>query len=202
MRQVDDLEVSSATREDYIQWICSDKLLLTDREYKKYSKLINRLTDIEFIWVHPRDENRANDGLSLRRDFTYETGLFLDSSSGILPKCTFFEMLAALAYRCEHQLMRNLDHGDRTSKWFFEMLDNIGLLKYDNRSYNRSSDDEIFNAVHKLLHRDYRANGSNGGLFPIKKRGINQKTEEIWKQLMAYLNENYSNDDPDLALYN
>ena len=73
------------------------------------------------------DENRAIDGLELRTDFEYETGEYLDKTSGLMPKCTVFEMLAALAIRCESQLMYNPSLGDRTSKWFFEFLDNLNL---------------------------------------------------------------------------
>ena len=179
-----------------------DILLLTDKEYRKYTKLFTKLANMEFVWLHPRDENRASDGLMLRRDFANETELYLDNSSGILPRCTVFEMLAALANRCESQLMRNLSYGNRTSKWFFIMLENLGLDNLTNSNWKSDSDEEVFNVIHTFLYRKYRADGTNGGLFPVKRRGVNQKTEEIWKQLMTFLSENYtSEDDSELELY-
>ena len=122
--------------------------------------------------------------------------------SSHLPKCTVFEMIAGLAYRCEHQIMRNLSYGDRSKKWFYEMLENLGLMDFDNKSWDSESEDQVFNIVHDFLYRKYRVDGSGGGLFPIKRRSLNQKTEEIWVQCMAYLNENYVHeDDNELELY-
>ena len=202
MRQIDDKLQSLASLKDYITWVCEDKLAMSATETRKYAKLFDKLASMEFIWLHPRDENRAVDGLDMRIEFSYETGLILDSSSGILPKCTVFEMLAGLAYRCEHQLMRNLSYGDRSKQWFFEMLDNLGLLDFDSKSWDLKVEDEVFDRVHTFLYRKYRVDGSGGGLFPIKKRGINQKTEEIWVQLMTYLSENYTSEgDEELELF-
>lgn len=198
----DDVYNSSASLKEYVVWIGENVLNLPGRELNKYSKLFTKLAEMEFVWLHPRDENRAKDGLKLRREFTNETDLDLDSSSGILPKCTVFEMLAGLARRCEDQLMHNLSYGNRTSEWFFIMIDNLGLSGFTNKNWDSDTDDDIFNAVHTFLYRKYKINGFGGGLFPIKKRGVNQKTEEIWKQMMTFLSENYtSEDDSELELY-
>ena len=80
---------SSAGMSDYIHWVMKDKLKLTDRERKKYERLCLVSANIEFVWNHPMDENRATDGLELRDDFEYETGEYLDKSSGLLPSCSF-----------------------------------------------------------------------------------------------------------------
>ena len=189
----DDRYYSSASMEDYIRWVMKDKLKLTDREMKHWKNLCLVLAEIEFAWIHPMDENRAADGLELRDDFEYETGEYLDKSSGLLPNCSFFEMLAALSVRCENQLMRNLSLGDRTSKWFFEFLDNLGLDP-DLKS------EDIQEIVINFMDGNYKANGE-GGMFPIKRRGINQRGEQLWKQLSAYISENYLDDGEDLILF-
>lgn len=170
---------SSASMSDYIHWVAKDRLHLSQKELNENSILVSALTKVEFIWRHPMDENRAIDGLELRSDFEYETGEFLDKSSGLMPQCTMFEMLAALAIKCENQLMRDSLVGDRTSKWFFEFCDNLGIL-----DGTRSVIDAC------QLYFDGKLE-----LFPLKNREINQKNEQIWKQLSAYLNENYFNDD-------
>lgn len=191
MRQVDDMTMSSASLENYIDWICYSRLDFSEEDHDKYLYLIKELLDIEFTWSIPRDSNRAEDGLALRRDFTYETDLYLDKSSGILPRCSVFEMLAALAYRCEDQIMLDYKEGHRAYIWFFIMLKNLGLEKCTNSRWNRNMSEYIYDSVMIFVNRKYKSDGSNGGLFPIKNRKINQKEEEIWKQLMAYLNENY-----------
>lgn len=179
---------SSASMSNYIHWVLTDKLGLTEKEMRSYLYIVLALTNVEFTWRHPMDENRAMDGLELRDDFEYETGEYLDKSSGLMANCTFFEMLAALSMKCESQLMRNISMGDRTSKWFFEFLDNLGLLDTNLR------EDDVKNIAEDFM--DGRLD-----MFPLKKKGIVQKNEQIWKQLSAYINENYFNDGENFELF-
>ena len=185
----DDKYYSSASMNTYIHWVLKDKLGLNEKERRENTYIVLTLTNVEFVWRHPMDENRALDGLELRDDFEYETGEYLDKSSGLPPNCSMFEMLAALAIRCENQLMRNSLLGDRTSKWFFEFLDNLGILDCGERDGDR-----IVEACEEFM------NGKRE-MFPLKQKGIKQKNEQIWKQLMAYLNENYTIDDQDMPLF-
>lgn len=186
--RVRDGRYSSASMSNYIHWVLKDKLGLNDKEVRKYSKLMSVLAEVEFVWRHPMDENRAIDGLELRSDFEYETGEYLDKSSGLTAGCTFFEMLAALAIRCEDQLMRNLSEGDRTSKWFFEFLTNLELMD------DRLRDDDIKDIAEGFMDGDI-------DMFPLKHKGIVQKNEQIWKQLSAYINENYIFEDSGMELF-
>lgn len=180
---------SSASMSEYIHWVLRDKVGLTEKECRENRCLVSALAEIEFIPRHPMDENRADDGLELRNDFEYETGNFIDKTSGLMPSCTFFEMVAALAIRCESQMMRNLSLGDRTSKWFFEFLDNLDVLGCDDRNV-----EYIVDMCEAFME-------GKKDMFPLKKRGIKQANEEIWKQLTAYLNENYLNEGDDMVLY-
>ena len=185
----DDRYYSSASMNTYIHWVLKDRLGLTEKECKQNLCLVSALAQVEFVWRHPMDENRAIDGLELRDDFEYETDEFLDKSSGLPAQCSMFEMLAALAIRCENQLMRNSLIGDRTSKWFFEFLNNLGVLDCNERDVNK-----IVDACNMFMD-------GKKDLFPLKKKGIKQTNEQIWKQLMAYLNENYTLDDSDMPLF-
>ena len=180
---------SSASMNTYIHWVLKDKLGLTDKEIHDNLCLVSALAQVEFVWRHPMDENRALDGLELRKDFEYETGDYIDKSSGLIYQCTMFEMLAALAIKCEDQLMRDSMTGDRTSKWFFEFLDNLDLLGCDERDV-----DHIIDTCDLFMR-------GKKDMFPLKKKGIKQANEQIWKQLMAYLNENYTLDAGDMPLF-
>ena len=175
----------SADMSTYIRWVLKDKLRLTEKEIKENFMLVSALAKVEFVWRHPFDENRAKDGLELRDDFEYETGEFLDKSSGLPGYCTFFEMLAGLAIRCENQLMRNSLEGDRTSKWFFEFLDNLEIL-----GCKRSD-------IIEKRCEDFMAGKFE--MFPLKDKN-SMRNEQIWKKLMAYINENYVYDD-NIPLY-
>lgn len=188
----DVLESMPASVNSYLAWLLDDKLGLSDEEMKDYNFLFNDLIKLPFRFSHPMDENRYEDGLNLRKDFSYETEKFLDSSSGIIPGCSFLEMLVALAYKCEHQLMRNVDIGDRTKKWFFIMLKNLDFDRMTNKNWQYEYSEEVKNRVKSI--------GSGENLFIFK--GKKHKNEEIWKQLMAYLNENEVGKESDgLELY-
>ncbi len=200
MRTDDSARLSQATSSTYIEWLVKDKLGLTDKQWKTYNFLINSLSKIEFIWIHPLDENRANDGLELRNQFSDETGLYLDSSSGLPSKCSMLELLAALSIKVENRIMRNVDLGDRTSKWFLMMIDNMGCTDITNKNWKYDDENYIRSVCKAIIYRDYKSNGE-GGLFPLKNESKNWKNEEIWSQCMAFLRENFPNDDSDLALY-
>lgn len=191
---------SAATSSVYIEWLMKDKLGLTDKEWKTYNFLINSLAKIEFIWIHPQDENRAIDGMELREQFSRETGLYLDGSSGLTAKCSMLELLAALSIKVENRIMRNVDLGDRTSKWFFAMIDNMGCTRITNKNWKYDDEAYIRSVCNAIIYRDYKSNGE-GGLFPLKNESKNWKNEEIWVQCMAFLRENYPNDDSGLELY-
>ena len=168
---------------DYIHWVMSDKLGLNNKECKAYLGLCMDLANIEFIWRHPMDENRAEDGFELRTDFEYETGEYLDKTSGLMPKCTVFEMLAALAIRCENQLMYSPSLGNRTSKWFFEFLDNLSL------DQNSRVDESIAEDI------------LEGRAFPLKFSSDMEDEEQLWKLASAYLSENYLKNDENFELF-
>ena len=193
------LEMMPASVNSYIAWIMSDKLHMDDDEMKSYNYLVNELIKIPFRYIHPMDENRLKDGLELRSDFEYETGKFLDGNSGIPPVCSFFEMIVALACRCENQLMRNFEEEDNSKKWFYIMLKNLGLDGCTNENWRYENVDLIKNRVNLVMNREKSPDGTVE-LFPLKSKNL--KNEEIWKQCMAYLRENFTNENEEnLELY-
>ena len=109
-------------------------------------------------------------------------------------------MMAALAARCENQIMRDIKLGDRAKTWFFEMLRNLDILKWDFEHLQYEYKEDIQKKVEKWLKREYKEDGSDGGMFPLKHPRSNQRNEQIWNQLMAYLMENWMEDD-DLELF-
>ena len=68
-------------------------------------------------------------------------------------------------------------------------MSNLDLL-----GRNEKDVDEIFDICEAFM-------AGKKDMFPLKKRGIKQSNEQIWKQLTAYLNENYGDEDSDLVLY-
>lgn len=150
----------------------------------------------QFYWLINMDENRAADGRNLRiryADFALENGSeeekkeLLDLLSG---PCSVLEMMIGLAIRCEDHIMYDPKKGDRTSVWFWEMIENLGLLDCCNSNISYEKEEKIDYILTKFLDRDYDFNG-NGGLFPLKNAQNDQKNVEFYYQLCAYLQENW-----------
>lgn len=167
----------------YIDWIYGK---VVGHGYS-YRKLLERLHEIPFIYILPMDENRMEDGLNLRYRFGLESGIPQVQIANELDisECSVLEMMAALAIRCEESIMNDPDAGDRTSRWFMEMLSNLGLAGMDDRRYSQSYVD---GHIDIFLHRKYEPDG-RGGLFHLEHCTDDLRNVQIWYQMNWYLNE-------------
>jgi hypothetical protein len=168
--------------DEYFEWLCG---MVDSKRYAKsvsYRKLLMRLHDIEFTYFVPYDDNRADDGVQLRRRFA----LIRDNMSiadYITGPCSVLEMMVALAVRCEETIMDDALMGDRTGQWFWGMVHNLGLSPMSDSKFNRHEVDAI---VSRFLNREYEPNGK-GGLFTVKHCARDMRNVEIWCQLSWYL---------------
>lgn len=167
---------------EYFEWLCE---LIDSKRFSKqvsYRKLLMHLHNIEFTWVIPMDENRADDGIQLRRRYA----LYCDDMSltdYILGPCSVLEMMVALAIRCEETIMDDTAMGDRTGQWFWGMVHNLGLSPMTDPKFDRAFVDDI---IARFLNREYEPNG-RGGLFTVRHCNHDLRTVEIWWQLSWYL---------------
>lgn len=173
-------------KDEYFEWLF--KLVCTNRFMKRTSfrKLLIHLYDTEFRWVIPKDQNRAHDGLDLRRRFILIQG-YEDSydlvMSALDGPCSILEMMIALAIRCEEDVMDDPHLGDRTAQWFWGMITNLGLGSMIDEWYEEEAVDDI---LERFLDREYEPNG-RGGLFTVRHCDQDLRTVEIWYQLCWYL---------------
>lgn len=151
-------------------------------EEVSYTKLLAHLHNIEFTWFVPYDDNRADDGLQLRRRYGIDCEN-LDLQKYLKGPCTVLEMMVALAIRCEECIMDDTVYGDRTGQWFWGMIHNLGLTPMNDPGYDASLVDK---AIERLLDREYEPDGT-GGLFTIRNCDRDLRTVEIWRQLSWYL---------------
>ena len=172
---------------EYFEWIV--QLVNSEKRPSRpsYNKLFRLLHDTEFIYILDMDENRANDGLELRYRFAYENGLDENKVRDALDDrpCSLLEMMAALAKRCEEHITGDPDSEDQTERWFFEMIDSLGLRYMDDDHFVESDAVEILNV---FMRREYLPDG-RGGLFTVPDAAGDMRTIEIWYQMMIYLNE-------------
>lgn len=172
---------------EYFEWmynlVCGDRF---ERSIT-YRKLLTYLHNTEFIWLIPRDRNRASDGQNLRLRFASGGSRYnynqdyIDVLSG--RPCSVLEMMIALAIRCEETIMDDPRVGDRTGQWFWSMIANLGLGSMIDSRFDKSV---VIDIVDRFLNRDYEPNGK-GGLFTIRDCDQDLRTVEIWYQLCWFL---------------
>ncbi len=156
--------------------------------------LFDIMMDTEFTWDRsiPRDSDRESDGRYLRLAFAEEEGGEVTDGIMSVP-CSFLEFLAALAFAIEDKLMYDPSEPDKTSEWFWEMMDNSGLSRYDDQYMmeGRTLAYQMASAtMDKVMNRRYGKNG-DGGLFPLKHPAADQRKVEIWYQANAYFIEEF-----------
>jgi hypothetical protein len=139
------------------------------------------LHDIEFRYLIPKDENRAEDGISLRYRFSrlYD---YVDYDDLDGP-CTVLEMMVALAIRCEEDIMDDANLGNRTKQWFWNMIVSLGL---GSMTDSRFDERRVDNIIERFLDRDYEPDG-RGGLFTVRHCDYDLRDVEIWYQMCWYL---------------
>lgn len=170
----------------YFEWLYS--LVYGDNSYSRlsYKKLLLFLHEIDFTYSMDMDRDRALDGIELRHLFGHATGhpkYVIDHELGDKP-CSVLEMMVALAYKGEEQIMNDEAYGDRTGQWFWNMIVSLELGSMHDNNFNSSY---IYHMVSKFLRREYASNGQ-GGLFTIDNCKYDLRNIDIWTQYMWYLN--------------
>lgn len=167
---------------EYFEWL--NRIVCDDDCHRR---LITHLHNVEFRYLHPMDQNRAEDGENLRYRFVYYND-YMHACDEILDilagPCSVLEMIIALAIRCEEDDMDDPRMGNRTRQWFWGMIVNLGLGSMTNEIFDRREVDRILD---RFMNREYEPDG-RGGLFTIKNCDRDVRDVEIWWQLGWYLN--------------
>ena len=172
-------------KEDYFNWMCD--LVCKDRYSKanSYRKLLSYLHSVEFTFTYRyrKDEDRALDGVNLRHRFALlsDNRRYVERALDGDP-CSIFEMMLALALRCEDTMDDPL-LGDRTGQWFWKMIVNLGLGGMTDSNFDENVVEDI---IVRFLNREYDSDGK-GGLFTIRNCGQDVRRMLIWDQLCHYL---------------
>ena len=168
----------SEYQSDYYMWLL-ERVEGTGMFGALYSKLLRFLFDTKYTYTFVMDGNRAKGGESLRSIFAAEEGVFIeDVHSG---PCTVLEMIEALATEMA------FDKHDSISRWFWELLDNLGLMVYKDDNFNEK---EIKDILNRWMSRNYEPDGK-GSLFPIPGFDGDMRNVEIWDQMNIYMTKLY-----------
>jgi hypothetical protein len=172
-------------RDRYFDWLYG--LISTDEFSQKlsYHQLLETLYFIPFRYYLPMDDSRAKDGVALR----YRFGKRMDIPEIVIKneldtrQCSVLEMLVALCLRCEEHIMHDDAVGDRTGKWFWDILENMHLTDYDDANFDSTKVREI---VETFLTRRFKPNGE-GSIATLTDCKYDLREVEIWDQMMWWL---------------
>jgi hypothetical protein len=173
--------------DSYFHWLYDNVFKVYDgKSPLSYAILCYTLHQTKFDDSCPNDDNRARDGLELRDEFIsslkeieVEDYTELQSLGG----CSIFEMLIALARRCDYIV----EYGQ--AAWFKIFLENLDLWKYNDADITPRSSVKVSEIINKFNHRQYTRNG-RGGVFPLRRAKKDQRALELWYQMSAYMTEN------------
>lgn len=168
--------------DEYFEYLC--ELIDINRFSKQvtYRKLLTHLHNIEFTWFIPHDDNRADDGIQLRRRYGLDQN-DVSLSQYLTGPCSVLEMMVALAIRCEEAITYDAEIGDRSGQWFWGMVHSLGLTSMTDSKFDSEFVDDV---IARFLNREYEPNGK-GGLFTVRHCTHDLRTVEIWCQLSWYL---------------
>jgi len=165
--------------EVYFNWLYS-KVVNTSvpsSPSNSYLTLMRDLHCTEFVWLLSGDDNRAEDGLDIRKEFLRESRLDQDPAWMNIG-CSVLEMLIALSRRCAFET-------DSAPKdWFWAFLHNLNLASLSDASKDVSR--KVSDVMDKFIWRTYSSNGK-GGLFPLRYPQHDQTKVELWYQFCEYL---------------
>jgi hypothetical protein len=91
-------------------------------------------------------------------------------------------MFIALACRVAYD-----SYGD-SGDWFWRLMDNLGVRKFTDDVYDQTVDLTVERILIRFVRRQYKRNGE-GGIFPLRNPQADQRRQELWYQMSAYLLE-------------
>lgn len=163
-------------RYDYFVWLC------TKVDACNHFGIMEKLHDTEFTWIERgnliRDENRADAGKNLRREFL-DLKCIPNIYGDMNVPASVLEVLVALAVDADGKLAGD-GSGDGVPKYFHEMVSNLGV--YD-------SPGDVNYILDRWLNREFEWNGT-GSPFPIRKGcKFDQRKVELWLQACGYFSQ-------------
>ena len=153
----------------------------------EFEELLRFLDTIVWRNTVVRDSNRQSDGHDLRYGFGYEYHIpYREIDHMITGPVTVLEVLVAMAIRGEVSIMSDSEYGDRTSVWFWSMIECMHLLD-EYQDYGYFNWENVRIKVDNMMDRNFAPNG-DGGLFVVNDPPQDMRTAEFWYQMNWYFN--------------
>lgn len=175
-------------KDDYFEWLSE---ICTPNFYDRgrHRNLLSYLFSVDFIVRNPEDQNRYDDGLSLRYRYSVEEEVDISSIRYEFrnKNCSVLEMLVALAIRCEEDIMADEDYGDRTGYWFWSWINNLEIDLTNDEFDEGLCDRKLADWLLGYYERD-----GYGSIFYIPDCEYDLRDLDIWLQLNYWCEYNYN----------
>ncbi len=175
------MDTTKPLDEQYLTWLYSQVAAVgIGNPVKTHWTLLGQLYRHEFVYLIGNDENRALDGIELRREFAEASDIRIEDQEWMEFPCSMLELLVALSRRL------SFDGGGEPRERFWEMMDNLRLSKYTDAA--GVDVDGVHMTLENVIWRNYRTNGV-GGIFPLKHATQDQTGIELIYQMSDYILE-------------
>lgn len=167
----------------YFEWLVD---WIDDGEHDDMLPVLSYLHKKDFDWSRLKkiDENRASDAVLLRVRYADEFDLLCEDED-LDEEPSVLEVLVRLAIDLEYNIT-GYPGEERPDIWFWEWLEN---LEIDGRCTGKGfSKSYLDDKIDTWLSGDISWTGKRSP-FPLHHSHVNQKSKDIWGQLMAYVNE-------------
>ena len=160
---------------EYVECLM-DEVSLVDFGYVNYTKLFNDILRINYIPdVDSLDVSRCKDVYGILR---------VPYGWGENERCVSIgEVLIAMCVRIATAVMGDENPG----KYFWEFIENLGLLEFDNDHYDVIKIEKI---IKKWLSKSFNHDGI-GSPWPIKNCEFDLRGVDMWRHCNLYLSANY-----------
>lgn len=165
----------------YLRWLY-EKVCNVKSPSFQHKILFAELYNTEFVWLVSGDDNRAEDGIDLRRQFVIEQEIE-PNPFWLEAGCSVLECLVAFSY------IAAFETDDSPRYWFWVMMENLEIASLNGRPKDERQ--LIKDRLNVFIWRTYSKNGV-GGLFPLSYTNNDQTKLEIWYQFNEYLYEHAS----------
>jgi len=173
----------------YLNWLGSftiDETLPEERR-PQYGKLLHRLWHISWegnAECIGNDRDRERDGFGLRVQYEREIyGKTMVDATEIYGPVRVLEVLLSLSMHM-YDLMLDTDIYNSVSRWFWEIMGNVGLDILDDDVYDKMDGDSLVsNVVLDILERN--PDSAVDGWFSVRE----WREMEVWYQMHEYISE-------------
>lgn len=216
--QIDTEELKGC--KSYFAWMMDKTQPDADHLYSKVPEDLCRLMfSMDFIWNDISEDGiRAKDATDIRKIYAENVGEVCGKNEreidriwkSVHGKCSVLELIFSMCMKLD-EMVNEGKEGEMIPCFFSILCGNIGFLPVvvaENSEENQPSEALMTNwkaCIERLMNRKYEPDGSQGGLFPLKKwsekDGKDQRTVSIWYQMNAWLNENLDEDEHFMITY-